>query len=80
MTFMGEGYYRGMEETYSRRIDELMKENETLISQNRELVEALKRIAYGEPHGGDNTDDLPKIAFDVLYKTGSVEDKAKGEE
>lgn len=44
MTFMGEGYYRGMEETYSRRIDELMKENETLLSQNRELVEENKKL------------------------------------
>jgi predicted nuclease with TOPRIM domain len=31
--FMGHGYYRGMEETYSKRIEELMKENAELKAE-----------------------------------------------
>lgn len=38
--FMGHGYYAGMEETYSKRIDELMKQNSLLLAALKKIEKA----------------------------------------
>jgi hypothetical protein len=45
--FMGHGYYRGMEETYSKRINELMSELAKLKEENAEMDKVLKA---DQPH------------------------------
>lgn len=58
------------------RIEEGWEREKEKDAQIERLREALERIAYGEIHGGDNTDDLPGIAAEALTPTGTEQ---KGE-
>lgn len=77
--FMGRGYYMGMEETYSKRIEELMKDCDRwrgIAEKMRETIRWAAQTVHQAYHGKDTFMECPKNTCDAAKQGLALYDEA----